>query len=198
MRRIAIAAGLAAMLLVPASAAAAPTGKDRKNAARECRAERAAIGAANFVAKYGNRRNAFGRCVSRRAREEERERKVALRNAAKLCKAERAQPESAFRAAHDGKSFAEFYGTNANGRNAYGKCVSTHAKRFKREADEKDEAARNAAQSCREEQRADEEGFRRRYGTNPNGRNAFGKCVSQRAKSGDPYKPSKPSPRGKR
>lgn len=192
MRRIAIAAGLAALLLAPASAAAAPTGKDRRNAARDCRAERSAMGTANFVQKYGNRRNAFGKCVSRGAREEERERKVAARNAAKLCKAERAMPESEFRAAHDGKTFAQFYGTNANGRNAYGKCVSTHAKLLKREADEKDEASRNAAQSCREEQRADEEAFRRRYGTNRNRRNAFGKCVSQRARERDPYKPSKP------
>ncbi len=192
MKRIAMAAGLAAMLLVPASAAAGPTGKDRRNAARECRAERTAMGTENFVQKYGGRRNAFGKCVSRGAREEQRERKVARKNAAKLCKAERAMPESEFRAANGGKSFAELYGTNANGRNAYGKCVSTKARLLKRQADERDRASRNAAQSCREEQRLDEEGFRQRYGTNRNRRNAFGKCVSQRAREGDPYRPSRP------
>jgi hypothetical protein len=40
-----------------------------------------------------------------------------FRNAAKECKAERAEDPEAFR---------EAYGTNENGRNALGKCVSTH------------------------------------------------------------------------
>ena len=40
-------------------------------------------------------------------------------NAAKACKAERTTDPDAFR---------EKYGTNRNKRNAFGKCVSTHAK----------------------------------------------------------------------
>jgi len=37
------------------------------NAAKQCKAERASIGAAAFAQKYGtnkNKRNAFGKCVS--------------------------------------------------------------------------------------------------------------------------------------
>jgi hypothetical protein len=49
-------------------------------------------------------------------------------NAAKACKAELALPEAEFRAAHNGKSFGEFYGRNRNGWNAYGKCVSSRNK----------------------------------------------------------------------
>jgi hypothetical protein len=44
----------------------------QKNAAKECKAERAATGAQAFAEKYGsnrNRRNAFGKCVSRKTRE---------------------------------------------------------------------------------------------------------------------------------
>jgi len=46
-------------------------------------------------------------------------------NPAQQCKAEMADP--AFADSHDGKSFSEFYGTNHNLANAYGKCVSTKA-----------------------------------------------------------------------
>jgi len=50
------------------------------------------------------------------------------KNAAKQqCKAERADP--GFAAAHQGKTFEQFYGTNKNGKNAHGKCVSNKAKK---------------------------------------------------------------------
>ena len=181
---LATAALVVAALVLPALASAAPSGTDRANAARECRAERAAMGVEAFRQKYGtnrNRRNAFGKCVSRTAREEEREREVARRNAAQQCKAERAMPEAEFRQAHGGKSFAELYGTNRNGRNAYGKCVSLKARQNKQAADEQDRRELNAARACRAEQRLNPEAFALRYGTNRNRRNAFGKCVSQRA-----------------
>ena len=93
-----------------------------KNAAKECKAERSAD--AEAFAEYGtnaNGRNAFGKCVSQKAKENEaeadqqdRQDAAELRNAAKECDAEReADPEA----------FAD-YGTNANNRNAFGKCVS--------------------------------------------------------------------------
>ena len=181
---LATAAMVVAALVVPALASAVPSGKDRSNAARECRAERSAMGAENFRNKYGtnrNRRNAFGKCVSRRAREEEREREVALRNAAQQCRAERSMPEAAFREAHGGKSFSELYGTNRNGRNAFGKCVSLKARRNKAAADERDRRALNPARACRAEQRLDPAAFALKYG---NRRNAFGRCVSQHARQG--------------
>ena len=46
----------------------------------------------------------------------------AFKNAAQQCAEERSDP--GFAAAHDGKTFEEFYGTNHNKRNAFGKCVS--------------------------------------------------------------------------
>ncbi len=47
-------------------------------------------------------------------------------NPAQQCRAEREDPN--FAAAHGGESFEEFYGTNRNRRNAFGKCVSGKAK----------------------------------------------------------------------
>jgi hypothetical protein len=52
-----------------ARAAAAARQSATVNAARACRAERAAMGASAFATKYGtnrNKRNAFGRCVSQK------------------------------------------------------------------------------------------------------------------------------------
>ncbi len=42
------------------------------------------------------------------------------------------------------------------------------------------EAAKNSAQECRAEQEADPAAFAATYGSNKNGKNAFGKCVSQK------------------
>jgi hypothetical protein len=96
------------------------------NAAKQCRAERDAMGVVAFRNKWGtnaNKRNAFGKCVSQHARankedmDDEDQNKV---NAAKQCRAERdAMGVVAFR---------NKWGTNANKRNAFGKCVSSTAK----------------------------------------------------------------------
>ena len=87
------------------------------NAAQQCFAERAADAAA-FREKYGtnaSKRNAFGKCVSKLAKNELAEDVLETLNAAKECKAERAEDPDAFR---------DKYGTNANKSNAFGKCVS--------------------------------------------------------------------------
>jgi hypothetical protein len=71
---------------------------------------------------------AFRECVSEKTKENKKKadkkdkEKV---NAAKACKAE--QDDPAFASGHGGKSFDEFYGTNANDQNSFGKCVSTKA-----------------------------------------------------------------------
>lgn len=128
-RSIATGAALltGALLAVPAGASAdQPTKGDRSNAAQECRAERGSSDATRdaFRDKYGtnaNGRNAFGKCVSKRARDEAQERKSAERkHAAKRCAAERKEIGAA--------AFAEKYGTNKNKRNAFGKCVSKTVK----------------------------------------------------------------------
>ena len=181
MKRIGLACALAATFAVPTAAVAVePNSTDKENAAQQCKAQRTAMGAEAFHQLYGantSKKNAFGKCVSKFARDEARERKAAKSNAAKDCKAEREADETAF---------TETYGTR-KGKNAYGRCVSQKAKENKAEADEadeaKDEATVKAAKACRAEQKADEDAFAEKYGTNRNNRNAFGKCVSAQAKA---------------
>jgi hypothetical protein len=192
MKTLSTAMMLAAVLLVPASAAAKPDHADKRAAIQQCKAERGKSKATHraFKAKY----HSFNRCVRQNAAEEHAERQAALKNAAKQCKAERADPN--FAATHDGKTFDQFYGTNKNGKNAYGKCVSTKAHELKAAEDAEDaqdvKAFKNAAKECESERGDDnfaaEHGgktFDEFYGTNRNNRNAFGKCVS--SKSGESY-----------
>ncbi len=97
---------------VPAVEAAA------ENAAQACKTERTADPAA-FTQKYGtnkSKKNAYGKCVSAKAQEATEEETEARVNAAKTCKALRAEDKTAFEAE---------YGTK---KNAFGKCVSATAK----------------------------------------------------------------------
>ncbi len=177
--KILIAASLAALVVPAVSFGSGPTGQDRQNGARACRALRASLGEDLFRQSYGtvqsHRRNAMGRCVSQWAHAEHQNR-VSARAA---CSAEQADPN--FAANHDNKSFAEFYGTGPKHRNAFGKCVSSKAKTA---SDQQKSNTLNAAKSCKAE-RSSMEGpaFRAKYGKNANDRNAFGKCVSQLSKS---------------
>ena len=185
MKRVIAIGSALAMLAIPAGAAAKPDKADRTNAAKECRSERGATDATReaFAVKYGtnaNKKNAFGKCVSQRARDEEQEGVVAHKNASKECKAEAATMTPA--------DFALKYG--AKGGNAHGKCVSQKAKAKEAEADAVDQEQiadrKSAARTCDEERgetAASRAAFAEKYGTNKNNRNAFGKCVSQTAKA---------------
>jgi hypothetical protein len=163
-RRLIIIAGALAMLAVPATPAVAkPSKADKREAQRECRDERGTTDATReaFEAKYRN----FGACVSQKAHEANAERKAARTNAARECR-------------EDGLKGREF-----------GKCVSEKAKAKRAEQDQDDaeeaEDRKNAAQECDEERGETQESrkaFEDRYGTNANKRNAFGKCVSQKAR----------------
>ena len=128
------------------------------------------MGEGAFKATYGtnaNKSNAFGKCVSKMSKAQQN----GQASAAKECKAE----EEAGAAA-----FAAKYGTNKNGKNAYGKCVSSKSK----EADEKrTDATVSAAKQCKAERKADPAAFKAKYGTNKSKSNAFGKCVSTKAKA---------------
>src|SRR5215203_2298256 len=188
--RVIGAAAAVVALAVPATASAVqPTKADQKNAAQECRYERGNAHATQLAFLHwgtnANHRNAFGKCVSATAREEAEEREDAHANAAKECEAERAMSDEDFGAVpeHGGKTFEQFYGTNENLSNAFGKCVSTKAKANKKEMDEEDEEdaeqIKQAAKTCMAERRDDLTDFRNTYGTNWNKRNAFGKCVSK-------------------
>jgi len=105
----------------------------------------------------------------------------AEKNAAKACKAERANDSAAFKTK---------YGKNPNKANAFGKCVSMKAKKNKDSEDEADDteaesdAELNAAKKCKAERtRIGVQAFNDLHGTNPNKKNAFGKCVSKLAKA---------------
>jgi hypothetical protein len=181
-RSILIGTALAALVL-PVGASAEATHADATNAAKECRTERGTTAATReafrvHYATNANGRNAFGKCVSKRTHSESAQRKAAQVNAAKQCKAERAQLGDT--------AFAAKYGTGKKGKNAFGKCVSQKAKALKDAADTRDAksitARKKAAKTCATERAAGRDAFTKKYGTNHNGRNAFGKCVSATAK----------------
>jgi hypothetical protein len=71
-----IAIVAAAALALPAAAAADGGSQGKaKSPAQQCRAERAQIGADAFKQKYGGKSNAFGKCVSKKAHEQNAARK---------------------------------------------------------------------------------------------------------------------------
>jgi hypothetical protein len=170
MSRALVALGVFGALALPAGAMAGPTETDRKNAAKECRAEQGTTDATKqaFADKYGtnaNDANAFGKCVSTRARDEEAERKAARKAAKRAC-----QPRKR------GKG------------HAYGRCVKRKQKAFERKADREDrreiKSEQNASRTCSEERaQMGDDAFAEKYGKNRNKRNAFGKCVSEKARS---------------
>ena len=104
----------------------------------------------------------------------------AVDDAAKKCKAERDSMAI--------EAFRKKYGTNHNLMNAFGKCVSSKSKNKANKDDEKedkdDKAEDSAAKKCKAERTAlGAEAFEKKYGTNHNLKNAFGKCVSSLSKA---------------
>ncbi len=148
------------------------------SAAHQCRTERSAMGLELFRLAYGtneNKRNAFGKCVSKRTHATTDVAKEAKQNASKECTAE----ETA-----DPAAFTQKYGTGKHGANAHGKCVSQKAKsKTAKAVDDQVEADVNAAKACKTERKADPTAFAEKYGSSKNKRNAFGKCVSKQAKA---------------
>jgi hypothetical protein len=168
MRKIALLAILA-LAAVPAAFAVDSPSQTSPNTL--CKQQRIAIGMAAFKLLYGSN-NAYGKCVSKAATAASQN----TTNASKLCAAERA--DATFADNHDGKSFAQFYGTGDHGSNAFGKCVSSKAKTLQQE---EQQDTINAAKTCKAER--DQMGaapFKAKYGGRSN---AFGKCVSQHANS---------------
>ena len=168
MKKLIAGGVMVAALLAPTAANAdEPTPAEAKNAAKECQALRKAAGNANFKAMFGGKKNAFGKCVSQRAKENHQASVTAQKNAAKECKAERDA---------DPQAFSQKYKN-------LGKCVSERAKQKQEEQEEQaqqeDQAEKNAAKKCKAERKADPEQFAATYGSR---RNAFGKCVSKNAR----------------
>jgi hypothetical protein len=154
-------------LAIPTAALAAddePSPVGLANAA--CNSEKAQMGAKTFKATYpaSAASTATRTCVGKR------DGGVAtdVKNAAKECKAERAA---------DATAFTKKYGTNKNGKNAYGKCVSAKAREA---ANQETEARVNAATTCKKLKAEQKAAFEKSYGTK---KSAFGKCVSKTAKA---------------
>ncbi|HUG63920.1 MAG TPA: hypothetical protein VMK83_01750 [Gaiellaceae bacterium] len=107
----------------PGNSAAAPGQSAEKNAAKKCKAMRK-NDLTGFKAQYGEKPNAFGKCVAAQEKKAEaaEEAEEARENAAKKCKKER-----------DQLGLVEFKKKYApaghpNGANAFGKCVSKLSK----------------------------------------------------------------------
>ena len=136
----------------------------QKSAAQLCQEQKKAMGDAAFKALYGNKSNAFGKCVSKQNAQSAENKQ----NAAKACAAERtALGEQAFKAK---------YGKNDNKANAFGKCVSAKAQA---ETAAEQAATIKAARTCKNERKTmGDAAFKAKYGGKAN---AFGKCVSRLA-----------------
>ena len=174
-RLLTIATGsVAAMALLGAGAAADNPENPNNVAAKQCQAEKHAVGNQAFKEIYG--KHAMKNCLGRNAADAE----AAVDNAAKECDAElELLGEEAFTAQ---------YGTNPNGQNAFGKCVSSKAQAA---AEEDAEETANAAKECKAERESmGDEAFAAEYGTNKNGKNAFGKCVSEKAQAEEELPPT--------
>ena len=178
-----VGASLLAVTLTAGVATATP-GKSKghqygKLAAKACAEERKALGNDAFVELYGT--PATPNCIGVKADAAA----PAVKAASKACKAERAE---------DVEAFNEKYGSNKNKKNALGKCISAKAgKKVKAAINESSEKVMNAAKLCKAEQADpafpashDDKTFDEFYGTNPNLKNAFGKCVSTKAKAPEP------------
>ncbi|HKJ35241.1 MAG TPA: hypothetical protein VKA36_01620 [Solirubrobacterales bacterium] len=155
-----------ALMVSAVASAAKPNKEAKKLAQQQCKAEKKADKKA-FKATYGKR--AMRTCK----KGEKSEIKDEIRNAAQECKAERAEDKDAF---------GDKYGTGKKGKNAYGKCVSSKSKA---EVEAEVEAFENAAKECKSERRDDRDAFKETYGSNKNGKNALGKCVSSKVKDAE-------------
>jgi uncharacterized low-complexity protein len=171
MKKVILVVALAA-LLVPVAALAddSPAPTPAKTANQLCQADKAAMGADGFKQLYGtnpNKANAWGKCVSSKAKAAH----VATQNAAAACTAEQAQDQAAF----DAK-----YGSGGNGKgadkNAMGTCVSAKVHDTVTTTTEK---VMKAAKTCKAMRKSDAAGFATKYGAKAN---AFGKCVAAKGK----------------
>jgi hypothetical protein len=138
------------------------------NPAKTCAAIRTQLGTAIFNKTYGsnaNDQNAFGKCVAKTAKAQANNEA----SASSSCKAQQSDPN--FAANHGGKTFTQYYGTNADGSNAFGRCVSSTANA---DSHAQGQAVVNAARSCQTELKANPAAFKTKYGT-------FGKCVAAKA-----------------
>ena len=117
----------AVMLLGSIAGAAKPDLTAKQAAKAECKAAKKADKAA-FKATYGS----MARCVKGEKPESAEE----IRNASQECRAERDA---------DAAAFAEQYGSNKNGKNAFGKCVSSKVKQAEEDTEDTEDTEEDPA-----------------------------------------------------
>jgi hypothetical protein len=169
-------AALAIAAILPVAALAdGASSADKANGARSCQTLKTALGA-TFASTYGtnaDKSNAFGKCVSKWTQAEHQNRHAAET----ACNVEQADA-AGFAAAHEGKTFAQFYGTGKQGANALNRC--TQSKRVAESAADK-QAVTNAARKCKAERASmGAAAFAAKYAAADKS-NAFGKCVAKLA-----------------
>lgn len=156
---------LAAAVSPVAALAAAPSREATKSAQATCTALRASMGATAFLQGFSS----LGACVSKYAPVEQ----ASITSANATCTAEQT--------AMGDTAFGQKYGTGKDGKNAFGNCVSSHAKAS---AQAERQGRLNPAQSCKALRTSlGAAVFSQTYGKNANDRNAFGKCVSAKARA---------------
>jgi len=168
MRKMLIIIAAAALLAPVAAMATAP---QSSNASRTCTALKATMGATAFAQAYPT----FGACVSAVTPLD----KSNTTSAQSLCTAE--QNDANFAASHNGKTFAQFYGTGKSGKDAFGRCVSQKAQASSQAIAN---GQSNPAKTCSAQRtQMGVSAFDKLYGVNGNAKNAFGKCVSKAARA---------------
>jgi hypothetical protein len=143
--------------------------QERMNPARTCRGLRTQLGVALFRMSYGknkNDRNAFGKCVSATAHLQAHNEL----SASATCSTEQSDP--GFATAHGGRTFYQFYGSNPDQSNAFGKCVSGSAKAA---SSAHTHAVVQAARTCKAERRSNPAAFKSKY-------KRFSACVNALSK----------------
>jgi hypothetical protein len=125
MKRLLLVAVLVTAVVVPSALAADPVPADFKNAAKYCKALREAKGTEAFATLYGtnpNKRNAFGKCVSKTASAKAEKREHAAESNAASAECKKQQQANAAKFSQDYKNF--------------GQCVKAHKGKTGDDSDE--------------------------------------------------------------
>jgi len=172
MTRLLIVAAAFFCLAVPAALAVPPAGQSQSgqaatpSASELCKQQRRTIGMAAFRQLYapaGNPQAAMDACLTKQVQTAS----TAAKNAAMECKVERGTTADSIAA------FELAYGTTANKKNAFGKCVSGKSTEA---VEAQQDATISAAKKCKSLRASDRAAFDAAYGTK---KNAFGKCVAK-------------------
>ena len=110
MTRMLVVCASVGMLLVTTAFAADPTQADFKNAAKYCKAVRESKGVEAFQSLYGtnpNKKNAFGKCVSKTANAKAEKREEAEEHSAATAACKKEKADNAAKFAQDHKNFGQ-------------------------------------------------------------------------------------------